>query len=651
MNPLRLALSFLRYRASALKEVVLAIPVLGGAMDAVFDFRKARFVLQTGLLFVHIPKNAGTSISHVLYGSTPGHHRARFFAQSRRLRNRSYTSFAVIRDPVDRCLSNFFYLRNGGSALVPMNYYWKWRLRHIETFPQFVDFISRNKHKINRMDPAIRTQSYFICDLDGAPVVDRVFSMPEQWPQLRAFLADNGVGDIEHLNKTERVDLVVDAELIGKIEDVYAEDVALYRSAPASPELVAADHGDRAPTLEPIRPSRRRIAWLSHRYGYNGRLMYYGRIFTEFVRAFPKTRIYVDSLTQQSNVGLASWLFPIQFLTIGLRRSVRGVAYETELRIPNPLAAVDLLRFSPALCIVIEFTPISVMGMILVRLIMRRKVLLLIENDPGFRGLRAIPWIQAAKGWVARRATRVMTNNASGLAYVRDDLKVPAERIIVAPYLTSQPAAPARCGTASKSAPSDGRLVFVFVNSIRPRKGLIPLLHGLAALPRADRREILLRVYGDGPDLPEARRVAAQLGISPLVEFRGHVPWEEVGEALADADVFVSPSLSDYRSLTGFEALSFGLPILLSRYDGAHGEVVSEGVNGFLIAPDDPKDLAAKLAWCVRHRDRLPAMGAASLGMARRFSVAAIAGNLQDAVTECLASDGPAALGASRGPS
>ena len=194
MNPLRLALSFLRYRASALKEVILAIPVFGGVMDAVFDFRKARFVLQTGLLFVHIPKNAGTSISHVLYGSTPGHHRARFFAQSRRLRNRSYTSFAVIRDPVDRCLSNFFYLRNGGSALVPMNYYWKWRLRHIETFPQFVDFISRNKHKINRMDPAIRTQSYFICDLDGAPVVDRVFSMPEQWPQLRAFLADNGVG-------------------------------------------------------------------------------------------------------------------------------------------------------------------------------------------------------------------------------------------------------------------------------------------------------------------------------------------------------------------------------------------------------------------------------------------------------------------------
>jgi glycosyltransferase involved in cell wall biosynthesis len=170
-------------------------------------------------------------------------------------------------------------------------------------------------------------------------------------------------------------------------------------------------------------------------------------------------------------------------------------------------------------------------------------------------------------------------------------------------------------------------------------------------LPRADRREILLRVYGDGPDLPEARRVAAQLGISPLVEFRGHVPWEEVGEALADADVFVSPSLSDYRSLTGFEALSFGLPILLSRYDGAHGEVVSEGVNGFLIAPDDPKDLADKFAWCVRHRDRLPAMGAASLGMARRFTVAAIAGNLQDAVMECLASDGPAALGASRGPS
>ena len=42
-----------------------------------------------------------------------------------------------------------------------------------------------------------------------------------------------------------------------------------------------------------------------------------------------------------------------------------------------------------------------------------------------------------------------MTNNAFGLAYVRDDLGVPVERIIVAPYLTSEPGT--SCGAEGRA--------------------------------------------------------------------------------------------------------------------------------------------------------------------------------------------------------
>jgi glycosyltransferase involved in cell wall biosynthesis len=172
----------------------------------------------------------------------------------------------------------------------------------------------------------------------------------------------------------------------------------------------------------------------------------------------------------------------------------------------------------------------------------------------------------------------------------------------------------------------------------------------MAALEHSERDFVTLAVYGDGPDLPAVRLAAERLGLATQVEFRGRIPYEMIGGALADADVFVSPSLSDYRSLTGFEALSSGLPILLSKYDGAYGEVVREGENGFLIDPRDPADITSKFAWCVRNRRRLVEMGRVSAKMAKRFTVDAIVGNLQRSVTECLTGDRSSASGSASAP-
>lgn len=58
-------------------------------------------------LFIHIPKCAGTSITHVLYGNNIGHRPAVLYLAADSLRFHSIPSFAVIRNPYDRFCSIF----------------------------------------------------------------------------------------------------------------------------------------------------------------------------------------------------------------------------------------------------------------------------------------------------------------------------------------------------------------------------------------------------------------------------------------------------------------------------------------------------------------------------------------------------------------
>jgi glycosyltransferase involved in cell wall biosynthesis len=382
--------------------------------------------------------------------------------------------------------------------------------------------------------------------------------------------------------------------------------------------------------------AQNRVLWVSHGYGYEGDLLYFGEIFREFRKRHPQMAVVTDPATRYRNPYAITLLPIMKLVRRKLKRtSPEGEIYETETAFPTPFLFWQLARQKPDVLITIEFTPPALIATALAAMSKRRRLVLLIESDPAARGASRNPVLRRIKRWAARRADIVQTSNAPGRRYLVEDLGVTPEKVIVAPYLTSRPPGPEACLDVQ-----DGPLRLLFINSLTARKGLAALLDALALLPAASRADLELTVVGNGPLRADHERQAAELKMGPRLRFEGRKNYDELGVFYAAADVLAIPSLADYRSLAGFEGLGYGLVLLASRYDGATDETVAEGVNGYVIDPRQPEQIASRIEALRQDRAKVQQMRKASLALYNdHFSVERIAANVANSVERALLTD------------
>ena len=150
---------------------------------------------------------------------------------------------------------------------------------------------------------------------------------------------------------------------------------------------------------------------------------------------------------------------------------------------------------------------------------------------------------------------------------------------------------PERLQPASHTGPGTN---LVFVGRIVELKGLGVLFEALRRLV-PDRPELTLTVVGDGPDRATLQERAESMGLGPQVDFVGSKSQAEVAELLSRADVFVLPSFAEGVPVVIMEALGAGLPVVAS-FVGGIAELVEDGINGFLVRPGDPGQLADRIA-------------------------------------------------------
>ena len=128
-----------------------------------------------------------------------------------------------------------------------------------------------------------------------------------------------------------------------------------------------------------------------------------------------------------------------------------------------------------------------------------------------------------------------------------------------------------------------------FVGNDYKKKGLPTLLQTLKSLPE----HVNLVVVGNQAEMPVYQKLANQLGLEPRIRFLGAVA--DVTQVYQAADCLAHPTREDTFAMVVLEALSYGLPTVVSqaRYCGIAG-LLTDGQNALIL--DDPKDAAALAA-------------------------------------------------------
>ena len=157
--------------------------------------------------------------------------------------------------------------------------------------------------------------------------------------------------------------------------------------------------------------------------------------------------------------------------------------------------------------------------------------------------------------------------------------------------------------------PSSSPLV-VYIGHLHPHKGVGILLRAIALLPR-----VRALVVGGHPaehgDLQQLKDLAAALGLGERVAFTGFVDHAEIFRLMELADLLAMPYMPTpvterYLSpLKLFEYMAMGKPIVASTMSSVR-EVLRDGKNTCLVAPNDPDALAAGIT-CVLDDERLAA--------------------------------------------
>ena len=150
----------------------------------------------------------------------------------------------------------------------------------------------------------------------------------------------------------------------------------------------------------------------------------------------------------------------------------------------------------------------------------------------------------------------------------------------------------------------------IFVGQITQRKGISYLFDAFAQadIPRS---ELLLvgRPVGAGRPWDSV----------PRVRHIGHVPRRELPALYSTADVFVLPSLAEGFGLTSLEAMACGLPVIISE-NTFGADVVTDGVDGYVVPIRDPEAIAARIVHLHEHPDLRARMRVAARRRAEEFS-------------------------------
>jgi glycosyltransferase involved in cell wall biosynthesis len=198
---------------------------------------------------------------------------------------------------------------------------------------------------------------------------------------------------------------------------------------------------------------------------------------------------------------------------------------------------------------------------------------------------------------------------------------VPSEKLVVVP-LCYEADAFVQPGEIANRKPAQPLRV-LFLGQVILRKGIQYLL---AAARELEQENIHFDVVG--PIGISKKGLANAPG---NVTFHGRTGRDQIAKWYWQSHLFVLPTLSDGFALTQLEAMAYGLPVIATP---CCGDVVTDGVDGFVVAPRDAAALARTFQRYLAQPDLLASQSAAALEKAKQFSLDRLAQNLMRLETQ-----------------
>ncbi len=220
---------------------------------------------------------------------------------------------------------------------------------------------------------------------------------------------------------------------------------------------------------------------------------------------------------------------------------------------------------------------------------------------------RAWPWLF--------RLADVVTVPSSATSALMRSLGIPAERIVLTPYVVHNEWWLRQAGSVNRTAtraqwgiPPDG-LVVLFSAKLQTWKRPLDLL---LAFARANVANAYLVFAGDGALRAALEAEAKRLGIVGRVRFLGFLNQSQLPAVYCSADLLVLPSEYEPFGVVVNEAMLCGLPVVTSDQVGAARDLIVTGRTGFVYPVGDVESLAGTLRTILTDQTLLHVMGAAA---------------------------------------
>lgn len=192
------------------------------------------------------------------------------------------------------------------------------------------------------------------------------------------------------------------------------------------------------------------------------------------------------------------------------------------------------------------------------------------------------------------------------------------EKVLIVPLSGKFPA-PAQPPWRDPQAP----FRLLFVGGFFLRKGLIYLLRAWHSL-RLKNAELILR-SSDCPNTPEVRKLLEDPGVRLLKQR------QDLSRLYSEASAFCLPSIDDGFGMVVLEAMSYGLPVIVTQNVGS-ADCLREGTDGFIVKIRDAEALKEKILDLYEHPEKRLQMGRSAMERARSFTWESYGGNYAQAL-------------------